>query len=388
MSSRGDNVDDLIYPICFNMRHSIELRLKGAIEEIINISKLRGINLEFDLNGSHDIGNIWEFFQSKSNRIDRRFEKINYTLHQTIRDIADIDATGQTFRYPIDSESKKHLVDVGGIINCRILFNKFIELEKNLDTLHYLTGYLQGEYQLLTFTRNLSRANIFEIAKKLPPRSEWSNESFKDVKLNIRSEYGISSNELSKLCNLIQTNYETAYFIQLDLNLMGINEDKILELLSYWVKLNPNFKDRSPKVYSLTTMDFIVFEGMKERDAIKIQTLEALRGSLTPEYLADLNALFYFARDLDFSENYKVTYNMELKGAKLNSGNEKEVARNFLHIFSKCNLIDNILQSLYFLNFINLAEKIVELYELEGVFEFLTDVRSRECFVKSDICGY
>jgi len=46
------------------MRHSIELRLKGAIEEIIKISKLKGKNLEFDLSGSHDIGNIWEFFQT------------------------------------------------------------------------------------------------------------------------------------------------------------------------------------------------------------------------------------------------------------------------------------------------------------------------------------
>ena len=41
MSSHGDNVDNLIYPICFNMRHSIELRLKAAIQEIIKISKLK-----------------------------------------------------------------------------------------------------------------------------------------------------------------------------------------------------------------------------------------------------------------------------------------------------------------------------------------------------------
>lgn len=55
MSSHGDNVDNLIYPICFNMRHSIELRLKGAIQEIIKISKLKGVSLKFDLCGSHAI---------------------------------------------------------------------------------------------------------------------------------------------------------------------------------------------------------------------------------------------------------------------------------------------------------------------------------------------
>jgi hypothetical protein len=36
ISSKGlYSIDDLIYPICFNFRHSVELRLKGAIEEII-----------------------------------------------------------------------------------------------------------------------------------------------------------------------------------------------------------------------------------------------------------------------------------------------------------------------------------------------------------------
>jgi len=202
LSSQGNNVDELIYPICFNMRHSIELRLKGAIEEIIKISKLKGHNLEFDLNGSHDIGNIWQFFQNNSNELDRRFEKINTTLERTIRDIADIDATGQTFRYPIDSESKKHLVDVGGIISCRVLYVKFSELEKNLDTLHYFTGYLAEEYRFETYTNNLSRADIFQVSKQLPHRSEWSNEEFKEIKSSIRSQYKISSNEFSKVCNL------------------------------------------------------------------------------------------------------------------------------------------------------------------------------------------
>lgn len=34
-------VDTFIYPICFNMRHSVELRLKGAVESLTNIFKFR-----------------------------------------------------------------------------------------------------------------------------------------------------------------------------------------------------------------------------------------------------------------------------------------------------------------------------------------------------------
>ncbi|TOQ18334.1 hypothetical protein CGH00_23400, partial [Vibrio parahaemolyticus] len=60
LSGRGIEfaVDDFIYPVCFNMRHSIELRLKGAIEELIKIAEIRDLSLEFNLSGSHDIGNI------------------------------------------------------------------------------------------------------------------------------------------------------------------------------------------------------------------------------------------------------------------------------------------------------------------------------------------
>lgn len=388
MNSRGESVDELIYPICFNMRHSIELRLKGAIQEIIKISKLKGRNLDFDLSGSHDIGNIWQFFQNNSNKLDRRFENINLSLDRTIRDIANIDATGQTFRYPLDSESKKHLVDVGGVISCRVLLDKFSELEKNLDTLHYFTGYLADEYRFETYTNNLSRADIFQIAKQLPNRTEWSSDEFKKIKSRIMSQYKISSNEFSKACNLIQRNYETAYFINIDLSILGLSEDQILEILAFWVKLNPNFRDRSPQDVSFSSIDASVFEEIIHRDAIKKETVLALESSFTPEYLAGLNALFYFARELDFSESYKDIYDYKLRTAKLTCNDIKEAAHNFLHIFSKCNLIDNLLESLYFLNFIDFAEKIVKFYELEGVLVSLDELRSKSAFAKSDICGY
>jgi len=107
ISSRGScSVDALIYPICFNMRHSVELRLKGAIEEVIKIGNIKKLNLSFDLPGSHDIGKIWGFFKNESVKLDKRYENVIVSLNQTITDIAEIDATGQTFRYPIDSKSQ------------------------------------------------------------------------------------------------------------------------------------------------------------------------------------------------------------------------------------------------------------------------------------------
>ena len=59
------SVDMMVYPACFNMRHSVELRLKDAISGLILIEKCRCRNLQFDFAGSHDIGNIWAFFTEK-----------------------------------------------------------------------------------------------------------------------------------------------------------------------------------------------------------------------------------------------------------------------------------------------------------------------------------
>ncbi|PCK05309.1 MAG: hypothetical protein COA42_18345 [Alteromonadaceae bacterium] len=135
-------------------------------------------------------------------------------------------------------------------------------------------------------------------------------------------------------------------------------------------------------------MDFDDWEEMKCRETIKNQTLDGMGESLTPEYLAGLDALFYFARYLDFSEGYKVMYNSKLHDVVSSSSGREEIARDFLHIFSKSNLIDNLLKSLYFLNAINLAETIVKLYDLEDVFDFLSDARNKRDFVKTEICGF
>ncbi|MBC3957179.1 hypothetical protein [Pseudomonas triticifolii] len=41
------SVDSLIYPVCFNMRHSVELRLKGAIEELGHVASAKKKFLRF-----------------------------------------------------------------------------------------------------------------------------------------------------------------------------------------------------------------------------------------------------------------------------------------------------------------------------------------------------
>jgi hypothetical protein len=189
MALRGQgleySVDMMVYPACFNMRHSVELRLKDAISGLILLEKCRCRSLQFDFAGSHDIGNIWAFFAENARSVDDRYEPIINRLNKRITDIAEVDATGQTFRYPLDTESQKHLVDIA-VINFVVLKERFANLEAALDDLHHLSRHLLNEYEWGSFTKQLSRKNLFELASLLPQRSTWVNESFSAKKNELK----------------------------------------------------------------------------------------------------------------------------------------------------------------------------------------------------------
>lgn len=396
LSNRGDKylVDDFIYPVCFNMRHSIELRLKGAIEELINISKIQKRNLQFDLSGSHDIGNIWKFFKDESEKLDYRYVDINKTLELTILDVADIDSTGQTFRYPVDTESKKHLTDVS-TINFLLLKIKFNELEENLDKLHFLNTYLLDEYNLETFTTKMSRVKLFYLANDLPDKSKWQAEDFGEVKVNLRNKYSLSSNDLTKSINLILNHYEMAPMIGEIIALKSLGFDELCLLLDEWIKINPSIKTRHLNEEKFESVDLFnidelanIFEDARQRWVAKEDMWEKLSSIITPQILAGFKALFYFARDKRFSEYYVFQYECELKEASFDFNNKEKFKNSFFHLYDKTNLIDNFIISLFFLKHHEIANRLISRYELHNAFSWLEEARSRELFILPDICGY
>lgn len=388
-------VDDLIYPVCFNMRHSIELRLKGAVEELIKLSQIQKRTLQFDLSGSHDIGNIWKFFKEKSEKLDIRYVDINTRLEPTILDVAEIDSTGQTFRYPVDTESQKHLTDVS-TINFLRLKQRFNELEKNLDSLHFLNTYLLEEYDLDSFTTKMSRAKLFNLANDLPNKSTWREESFRGIKVDLRNKYSLSSNDLTKSINLILSHYEMAPMVGEIISLKSLGFEELCLLLDEWIKINPEIKTRhlnEHKFVSISSSNIEemvkVFEKAQQRRAAKDEVWEELSPMITPKVLAGFKALFYFARYKKFSEYYEIQYENELKEASSYFYSDKETfKKSFFHLYDKANLVDNFVISLLFLNHQEIADKLITRYGLDNAFSWLEEARSRELFMLPDICGY
>lgn len=382
----GENVDLFIYPICFNMRHSIELRLKGSIEEINKLAEIKKEKLpSFNLSSSHDIGNIWNYFRQNSELLDLRFQKLNNLLDQTIKDIAEIDPTGQTFRYPTDKDDKKHLTEQR-IISCKVLKNKFTELEENLDNLKYLNELLIEEYKLGSFTKKFSRAQIFNLSLTLPSIDRWRLDLKKE---EITSQYSLTSNDLSKILNLVKSNYEMCSFINVKNSLIVLTDELLLDLCSIWAnKFYPDFR----KLYTVDLAEdsnslgeTTSFEEFFQSEINEQEILNNLEPKLTIDLIADLYSLFYFSRDnMKYSEYYLSGFNYYKNDLK----SEESLMDAFNHIFSKSNFLENIVKSLFFLNQLELAEKIVEKNNLDSYFKFLPDVRSRVIFKKSELLGY
>ncbi|ERM61439.1 hypothetical protein M565_ctg1P1631 [Vibrio cyclitrophicus FF75] len=373
-------VDDFIYPVCFNMRHSVELRLKGAITELQRLEKIAGKNLDFDLSGSHDIGRIWDFFKTKSEEFDSRYRAINQNIEPTILDIADIDATGQTFRYPVSTESQKHLVEVG-CINFVVLKERFNALEAHLDTLLDLNDFLVLEYEQGSFTSRLSRVQLFQLARELPDYSEWREEHFKDIKDALKRSYGLSSNRaLSDALDIIKGHYELAPMLGLNVELHGINREELFTFLTYWHQYHEDAKGKTLAGATISSSASIdLFAYIERTSKIKVDILEDASKWITKDKLAGFQALFYFAKSFGFSEQYTAKYAHHLASLSVDK-QPKDFEEDFMNLLRKTNCFSNILQSLYFLKHDKLAKNLIEHFDWKGVFKWQERAETRDMF--------
>lgn len=393
ISGRGLSlsVDDLIYPVCFNMRHSVELRLKGAIEELAHVASAKGQVLRFDLTGSHDIGNIWKFLKEQSELLDERYVELNSKVDSTIHDIAEVDATGQAFRYPLGNENDKHLTDVS-LINFYRIKEKFGELERGLDYLHRVNIWLREEYLQSTFTARFSRPMLYRLARDLPPKSSWADIDFGVKKSSLMTKYAVGSRELSKAIDKIKSHYFLASLIGVPLPIKGVTRDQIFEFFDLWVPQNPHVQGHESveevSGYSRENSEKFI-KDMVERAAAARVVWNTFSQILSPEYLAGIHTLFYFARDKTYVEFYDRLYAQEFAESTTYFGwGGDHVKDSFMHVFNKSNAMHNMLITLYALGHNELAEEIIGRYGVDHAFHWLDDARSGQLFAYPDFAKY
>ena len=132
-----------------------------------------------------------------------------------------------------------------------------------------------------------------------------------------------------------------------------------------------------------------ILESIVKSSQVQVEVWNAIKSELSPEKVAGVSALFYFARELDFAESYIRCYSVELEEAKLAlATSEQSFKTEFLHLFKKTNAVRTILKSLYFLYKNDFAERFVSAYGLDDKFSWLDDARTRVLFRKPKYCGY
>jgi len=303
ITSGNGTLDTLIYPICFSLRHSVELTVKAQIQDLCRLATIReqplasANEIERVLN-QHDILNLWDFYCRHAIASDRRYRDLVTKTEPLIRCIGETDATGQTFRYSYSTDAQKHLTDVS-LINVLVLREQFQVIRENLETLTGLTDYLRREYRTGTFTRRLNREDLMAIAEQLPLRQTWGMETsgFTEIKNSLKISFGIGSRELSEAITKIEACRDMARLIGISANVPGLSVADLNMLNDFWkMAWNRNVLERDERDASaavlvqpavMTQITDIELQARKDPKA----SLASFRQWATVEKLAGLQAL-------------------------------------------------------------------------------------------------
>lgn len=372
-------VDTFIYPICFNMRHAIELFLKAAAVSLEQLANIRSTPIQpFDLSGSHDINNIWGYVKKHASHFDLRYEKLMIELDQHVIDIAEIDATGQVFRYPFDLENNKHLTSLS-VINVVVLKKRWAMLERLLKNLHRLNDDLVTEYGWGAFTAKLSRLQLARIAAALPSRNRWSSPEFSQAKSAIRTEYNLSSNDFSKALDVIQNNRELAAVCAHVIPIPGLNATALIQFFDIWTKkhnlkiiIAPSTNMTPDLEFSKPDIDEMILHH-EESKKLRKELVEIIK----PDAFAALCALFYFDREEKFSKIFEQLLDQYQISSKKYINIPAEYLNDARHLLEKTAAFTSILNSLNFLGQVELVNAVVDRYQIHDHVSTLLEPSNR-----------
>jgi hypothetical protein len=141
---KSSHQDDLIYPISFLYRQSIELRLK---EIIILWHKLPANNLSKNFR-NHNLKKLWCVCKNILNQVGLRdTDKILMNhIEKYLQEYWTIDDNGEVFRYPYKNDGKPSLSEQYTVLSIQNLFEKMQEINLFLDgCLDYISQFIDDE---------------------------------------------------------------------------------------------------------------------------------------------------------------------------------------------------------------------------------------------------
>ena len=202
----------------------------------------------------------------------------------------------------------------------------------------------------------------------------------------LKANYNLSNNDFSKITNQIKNNYELSHKIGLKKNLVFLSDCDVLEICDIWITyFEPKFRDLYNQT-DLTSEDNSstpIEEWIKNAELHK-KGMTLLENKLLVDYVADLQALYYLSIDQhQYNENYMFRFKYFQNEAKYN-----DLSESLDHLLSKSTFLEELLKSLFFLNQRDLAQRIIQIYDLETIFDFISQARLGKFFKHFELLGY
>ena len=340
--------DTLVMPILFNGRHALELTLKFATNELLEMEMIKTGHKR-----NHDIHSYWNKLRG-SDVGDRQIRETLDDLKPYVESLAKIDNDGQELRYPINRNSQTSLKRYA-LANIGLIRNSLESMSRLLNKFRNRILDLRDERRTGTYTRDCSRFDLVEIAQTLGDYNSWPNESFSEAKKTAMMRYGISSRVFSQVVKLIQTSRPLAALVGLENPLKHIQDNKFLFVMENWCKLYPvcdiSATDMSTRLIKLD------LRSINGNSAIRKEMKNSIDSVMTIEEIADLETVFYIGRDNRFGEMYEEILENTLRGYKT----QEQMKQGFNHLFEKTNLLDNVIRGCDYVGLPSLAEKLAQL---------------------------
>lgn len=135
-------VDFLIYPLVNTYRQGIENMLKQ-----VGLVLLRLCDEEGKIKLDHRLMNNWAIVRRCLEQQDVAAEELD-RAEKTLKDLVEIDSTGQTFRYPTTKDGEMHLEETG-LINVEVFAEGIGSLAQYLEYCHdWASEFLQQKYEM------------------------------------------------------------------------------------------------------------------------------------------------------------------------------------------------------------------------------------------------
>lgn len=212
----GDK-DILVYPLCFNYRHCMELLLKFLY---IGHSKIDKEGLKDFLNTNHDLNKIWQQVKPILSAGKKRVgTKVNIgEIEHYVKEMHKFDEKSMRMRYPISKSVEKnndHLrLDFHNFHNCMAKFYyAIIQIDDDISgQVHYQAS--QDDFDMFMEKYQNSKQSLIDFIDFFKPyvREEVITFDVKDFSELLEEQHNLKQEFLNKLSCDDKVLIETLYY--------------------------------------------------------------------------------------------------------------------------------------------------------------------------------